>query len=79
MRYVWDDYDNPNSLDFFGRARDDNRIEVRAGLQKNFAAPVSLRLDYTYIDNDSNTENLFGVRFYDYDRHIFSTQLIFTL
>jgi hypothetical protein len=79
VRYVWDNYDNPNSLDFFDRPRDDNRIEVRTGLQKNFLRPVSLRFDYTYIDNDSNTENLFGVRFYDYDRHTFSTQLIFSL
>lgn len=79
VRYFWDDYDNPNSLDFFDRPRDDNRWEVRAGLQKNFSNPISLRLDYTYINNDSNTENLFGVRFYDYDRHIVSTQLIFSL
>ncbi|GAA5506450.1 hypothetical protein Rcae01_01903 [Novipirellula caenicola] len=80
VRFVWDDYDNPNSLDFFGRPRDDDRLEVRTGLQKNFVRPVSLRLDYTYINNDSSdTENLFGVQFYDYARHIFSTQLIFTL
>lgn len=78
-RFVWDDYEHPNSLDFFDRPRDDDRLELRAGLQKNFSAPVSLRFDYTYINNDSNTENLFGVRFYDYDRHIFSTQLIFSL
>lgn len=78
-RYVWDDYDNPNSLDFFERPRDDERVELRTGLQKNFNLPVSLRFDYTYINNDSNTENLFGVRFYDYDRHIVSSQLIFTL
>lgn len=79
VRYVWDDYANPNSLDFYDRARDDERVEVRSGLQKNFPAPVSLRFDYTYINNDSNTANLFGVRFYDYDRHIVSTQLIFSL
>ena len=79
VRYVWDDYDNPNSLDFFDRVRNDDRLELRTGLQKNFAKPVSLRFDYTYFNNDSNTENLFGVRFYDYDRHIFSTQLIFSL
>ncbi|WP_144057519.1 hypothetical protein [Novipirellula maiorica] len=80
VRFVWDDYDNPNSLDFFGRPRNDDRLEVRTGLQKNFVRPVSLRLDYTYIHNDStDTENLFGVPFYDYDRHLFSTQLIFTL
>lgn len=79
VRYFWDDYDNPNSLDFFDRARDDNRLVLRAGLQKNFCSPVSLRFDYTFTDNDSNTENLFGVRFYDYSRHIFSTQLIFSL
>lgn len=79
VRYVWDGYDNPNSLDFFDRPRDDKRLEIRAGLQRNFDLPIALRFDYTYINNDSNTENLFGVRFYDYDRHIFSTQLIFTL
>ena len=79
VRYVWDNYDNANSLDFFDRPRDDDRIEVRTGLQKNLNRLVGLRFDYTYINNDSNTENLFGVRFYDYDRHIFSTQLIFSL
>lgn len=78
-RYFWEDYESPNSLDFFGNPREDNRLELRTGVQKNFQRPVSLRLDYTYIDNDSNTENLFGVRFYDYDRHIISTQLIFTV
>ncbi len=79
VRYVWDNYDNPNSLDFFDRPRVDDRLEVRTGLQKNFVRAVSLRFDYTYFHNDSNTANLFGVRFYNYDRHIFSTQLIFTL
>lgn len=77
-RYAFDDYQNANSLDFSERARTDRRIEFRTGLQKNFKLPVSFRLDYTYIDNNSNTENLFGVRFYDYERHVVSTQLIFS-
>ena len=78
-RYFWDDYDNANSLDFFGAARNDDRVEIRTGVQKNFQRPVSLRLDYTYVNNDSNTSNLFGVKFYDYERHIVSTQLIFSI
>lgn len=77
-RYAFDDYANANSLDFNERARKDRRVEVRTGLQKNFKLPVSFRLDYTYIDNSSNTANLFGVRFYDYERHVISTQLIFS-
>lgn len=77
-RYSFDDYSNANSLDFEERARKDRRVEVRTGLQKNFKLPVSFRLDYTYIDNSSNSANLFGVRFYDYERHVISTQLIFS-
>ena len=77
-RYAFDDYENGNSLDFNDRARKDRRVEVRTGVQKNFKLPVSFRLDYTYIDNSSNTANLFGVQFYDYERHVISTQLIFS-
>jgi tetratricopeptide (TPR) repeat protein len=79
IRFFWDDYDNGNSLDFFGQPRRDERLELRLGVQKNFVRPVSLRFDYTYFDNASNTENLFGVRFYDYERHVVSTQLIFSI
>lgn len=79
VRYFWDDYDNGNSLDFHGRPREDDRIEVRAGLQQNFSKPVSLRFDYTFTYNDSNTKNLFSVPFYEYERHVISTQLIFSL
>ena len=77
-RYFIDDYGNANSLDFSERARKDRRVELRTGFQKNFKLPVSFRLDYTYIDNSSNTANLFGVQFYDYERHVVSTQLIFS-
>lgn len=77
VRYFWDDYSNPNSLDFDGRARDDNRLEVRCGLQYFCNNCFSVRLDYTFIDSDSNTANLFGVRFYDYSRHLLATQLIY--
>jgi|GEM_PF-2448610 len=79
VRHFWTDYDNPNSLDFFGNARTDQRTEVRTGLQKNFLSTrLSGRLDYTFIDNDSNVANLFGVHFYAYQRHILSTQLIYS-
>ncbi|MBC7821115.1 MAG: hypothetical protein IAG10_29870 [Planctomycetaceae bacterium] len=76
-RYFRDCYDNANSLDFFGRTRRDNRSEVRAGLQKFFNKNVSVRLDYTYVHNQSNVANLFDVHFYEYNRHIVSTQLIY--
>ena len=76
-RYFVEDYANPNSLDFSGRARDDRRSEFRTGAQKFFTKQLSLRTDYTFVDNSSNTSNLFGVHFYEYDRHIFSTQLIY--
>ena len=77
IRYFWQDYANVNSLDFFERPRDDERIEVRAGIQKYFDEHVSLRFDYTYVDNDSNVANLFDVQFFSYERHVFSTQLIY--
>lgn len=77
IRYFWDDYDNPNSLDFFERPRSDERVEVRAGLQHYFNDHLSLRFDYTFIDSNSNVANLFGVEFYSYDRNVFSTQLIY--
>lgn len=76
-RFFRDRYDNSNSLDFFGRARRDNRNEVRTGLQKFFNKNVSVRLDYTYVHNQSNVANLFDVHFYEYNRHIVSTQLIY--
>lgn len=77
FRYFWDDFDNPNSLDFFNRARSDTRLEVRAGLQKNFCDHQAFRVDYSYFSSNSNVENLFGVRFYEFDRHVVSTQLIY--
>ena len=76
-RYFRDSYDNANSLDLFGRSRRDNRHEFRSGLQKYFSKQVSVRLDYTYVNNQSNVANLFDVHFYEYNRHIVSTQLIY--
>ena len=77
VRQFWDDYDNPNSLDFFGAAREDDRTEARTGLQYIINEHLSLRSDYTFISSYSNVANLFGVRFYDYDRHLLTTQLIY--
>ena len=37
-RHFWDDYQNPNSLDFFGRPRSDRRSEARVGSQTFFTA-----------------------------------------
>jgi hypothetical protein len=75
-RHFWDDYSNSNSLDFAGRPREDRRSEVRAGIQGILNDCSSLRLDYTFIDSNSNTANLFDVQFYEYDRHIVSLQYI---
>lgn len=77
VRQFWDDYKHGNSLDFNGRARSDQRVEVRTGLQKYLSKHLSMRLDYTYVDNESNVKNLFDVEFYAYSRHIVSSQLIF--
>jgi tetratricopeptide (TPR) repeat protein len=77
-RYFWDDYENPHSLDFFERPRRDERLELRAGMQKNFDVHWTLRFDYTFIDTNSNVENLFGVNFFEFDRHVLSSQLIYT-
>ena len=76
-RQFWDDYENPNSLDFFGRPRGDQRTEARTGLQFYFTGHASVRMDYTYIYSNSNTENLFGVNFFEYDRHLLLTQFIY--
>src|SRR5690606_16519776 len=77
VRHFWDDYASPNSLDFFDRPREDTRVEVRTGIQKAFPRNFTLRLDYTYLGSNSNTQNLFGVNFYEFDRHIVSTQAIY--
>lgn len=76
VRQFWDRYRNPNSLDFFERLRSDDRTEVRAGWQWYMTAHTSIRLDYTYINSDSNTQNLFGVRFFDFDRNLLASQFI---
>jgi tetratricopeptide (TPR) repeat protein len=77
FRQFWDDYDHPNSLDFFGRVRHDDRSEVRAGIQFYFNAHESMRVDYTFITSNSNVANLFDVHFFEFDRHIVSTQFIY--
>ena len=77
FRYFWDDYDNPNSLDFHGDERDDTRAETRTGIQWIMSRRVSTRVDYTYINSNSNVANLFGVRFFDYQKHTLTAQLIF--
>jgi tetratricopeptide (TPR) repeat protein len=77
FRQFWDDYDNPNTLDFFDRPRTDRRVEARVGLQKFFTPHLSMRLDYSYTINDSNVTNLFGSSFYSYDRHVLSTLLVY--
>jgi len=77
VRYFFDRYDNANSLDFFGRNRSDDRVEVRTGLQKYLTDHLSTRVDYTFVNSDSNVANLFDVHFYSYDRHIVTTQLIY--
>lgn len=76
-RQFWDDYSNGNSLDFFERSREDQRIELRTGLQKYISQNTSLRVDYTYVDSDSNVANLFGVDFYSYQKHVLSALLIY--
>jgi hypothetical protein len=78
MRHFWDDYKHPNSLDFWERPRRDRRWEVRSGIQNNLTPQWTLRFDYTHLANSSNVENLFGVRFFEYQRNLFSTQMIFT-
>lgn len=76
IRYFWDNYSNPNSLDILGRSRDDERLECRAGTQWFITDCLSARVDYTYVNADSNVANLFGVRFFDFNRHVLSTQMI---
>lgn len=76
-RYFWDEYESPNSLDFADRSREDTRVEIRTGLQKLINKNLSLRLDYTYVDSNSNVANLFGVEFYSYQRHVVNALLIY--
>lgn len=75
-RHFWDNYDDPNNLDFAGRRRVDRRNEVRAGIQFTKSASESIRVDYTFIDSESNVQNLFGVNFFEYDRHLVSVQYV---
>ena len=77
VRQFFDDYHNPNSLDFFGRRRQDQRTEVRTGLQWYRGPHVSLRLDYTFVTQSSNVSNLFGVHFFQYTRHLVTPQFIY--
>ena len=76
-RYFWDNYSNPNSIDFLNRARRDRRIEARVGLQRFINRNVSVRVEYIYTENDSNVANLFGVHPYMYNRNLMTTQLIY--
>ena len=76
-RQFWDEYSNGNSLDFFERSREDQRLELRTGIQKYINQNTSLRVDYTYVDSDSNVANLFGVDFYSYQKHVLSALLIY--
>lgn len=77
IRYFWDNYDNPNNLDFALRARSDERSVLRSGMQMILSENVSARLDYTWTNSTSNTANLFGVQFFDYSRHQVSAQWIY--
>lgn len=77
FRYFWDDYENPNSLDFYGNPRRDERLEVRTGIQRIINRHLSARIDYRYINSDSNVANLFDVRFFDYSAHNLMVQLIY--
>jgi hypothetical protein len=77
FRQFFDNYNNPNSLDFLGHRRFDNRIEVRTGLQKFLNAHLSIRVDHVYTNNQSNVANLFGTSFYSYHRNTLATQLIY--
>ena len=77
VRQFWDDYQNPNSLDFLGRPREDQRTEVRAGIQYYMGSQASLRLDYTFINSNSNVSNLFDVHFYQYNRHLVTPTFIY--
>ncbi len=77
VRHYWDDFRHPNSLDFFDRPRFDQRTEVRVGIQRFATRHWSQRIDYTFVNNDSNVTNLFGVQFYEFARHILSCQLVY--
>ena len=77
IRLFKDDYKHPNSLDYLGRPRDDSRVEFRLGVQRNLPEHWAFRLDYTLTDTNSNVQNSFDVNFYEYTRHIVSTQVIY--
>ena len=77
VREFFDDYLNPNSLDFYGRPRYDRRTEIRVGLQKFFRPHLSSRLEYNFTTNHSSVRNLFGSGFYSYDRSVISAILIY--
>jgi hypothetical protein len=75
-RYFFDNYENPNSLDFFGRPRHDRRVEARVGAQKFLTRNLSVRVEYVYTNNDSNVQNLFNVSPFSYNRQVLSTLMV---
>ena len=76
-RYFFNDYLHPNSLDFFGRNRNDQTVEARAGVQKFFTRNLSLRVEYVYTSNNSNVQSLFGSSPFSYNRSVLSSMLIY--
>jgi tetratricopeptide (TPR) repeat protein len=79
----FDLYDNPNSTDnnpFVLEADDDEREDLEtsfsAGLTRELTKWASVRVDYTFTDNDSNVEQSDGSEPYSYDRHVVGVRLI---
>jgi hypothetical protein len=79
----YDLYDNPNSTDndplVLGsddEEREDFEVSVSAGVTTTINEWASVRVDYTYTDNDSNVEQSDGSEPYSYDRHVVGVRLI---
>lgn len=75
ISYSYDGYTNANSLDDDGDDREDKEWNFSVGLTKEFTKNVSMRMDYSYTDHESNVESA-GFKPYEYDRSQFGIRLI---
>ena len=56
--------------------REDFEVSVSAGVTKTINDWASVRVDYSYTDNNSNVEQSDGSEPYSYDRHVVGVRLI---
>lgn len=73
---TFENYEHPNSLDAIGRRRDDFEVNTLVGLTKELFRGVTLRVDYSYTDHQSNVRTNTGSKPYQFDRNVLGVRLI---